>query len=282
MTDASETRDGLLIIPEGVTEIRDGEFAGRGDIVSVSLPDCLRFMDMEAFCECPELKSVRLPAGLGSISPACFAECPKLRDIILPPELESIGEGAFLNCASLRSVTLPDTLRSIDDLSFWGTGLEAVSIPAGVRSIGEQAFWSCEELRRADVNGAETVIGDNAFGSCYKLIEGFIAPGYPPGGDRASELLYTLLWCSCPDRHGAAVSERAERFVRENEALIMERIFKYENIPALSGCVKRGLLSPEKTDGYVRTAADMGLAEMTALLLKARGAGGNTFEELEL
>ena len=282
MTNALEVSEGLLIIPEGVTEIRDGEFAGRGDIVSAILPDSLRFMDMEAFCECPELKSVRLPASLGSISPACFAECPKLCDIALPPALESIGEGAFLNCASLRSIAFPDTLRSIGDLSFWGTGLETVSIPAGVRSIGEQAFWSCEELRRADVNGKDTLIAGDAFGSCYKLIEGFIAPGYPPEGDRASELLYSLLWCSCPDRHGAAVSERAERFVRENEALIMERIFKYENVPALSGCVKRGLLSRDKIDGYVRTAADGGLAEMTALLLKARGTGRDTFEEFDL
>lgn len=282
MTNASELNDGILIIPEGTVDIRDGEYAGRNDIKKLIMPQSLRFIDMEAFCGCEELKEVIFSPKLKSISPACFAECPKLELAKLPPELETVGDGAFLNCVSLRSVVFPDTLTEIGALAYWGTGLEELSIPRGVTSIGEHAFWSCEELRHADVCGKDTVIGDNAFGSCYKLISGYIAPGYPPQSDPPSELLYTLLWCSCPEKHGAEVSCRAESYIKKNEALIMERIFKYNNIPALSGIVSRGLLKPENTEAYVRQAVDTGRPEMTALLLKARGAVRNTDTELEL
>ncbi len=274
--------NGILTVPDGTAAIDDGEFAGREDIIELYLPDSVRSLGIEAFCGCTQLKAVRLPSALPEISPACFAECTALECVELPPSLLNIGEGAFLNCAALCAVQLPEGLREIAPMAFWNTGLEQVTIPEGVAVIGENAFWSCESLRRADVLGKNTLIGENAFGSCYELTSGYIAPGYPQEGDAPSELLYTLLWCSCPDRHGVETSRRAEKYIQSNEALIMERIFKYNNIPALSGIVGRGLLGADKTDGYVRISAENGQAELTALLLKARASGRGVEEELEL
>lgn len=274
--------NGTLTVPDGVSSIDDGAFAGREDITRLYLPDSVKTLGIEAFCGCTQLESVRLPSALEQISPACFAECTRLERIELPPVLTVIGEGAFLNCAALCAVTLPDSLREIAPMAFWSSGLEKISIPEGVASIGENAFWSCESLRHADVLGKSTLIGENAFGSCYELISGYIAPGFPPQDDAPSRLLYTLLWCSCPDRHTEQTSRRAEAFVRDNEALIMERIFKYNNTPALSGIVSRRLLSCENTDSYVRISAESGQAELTALLLKARAAGRDLDEEFEL
>lgn len=282
MTEAFEIQNGILTVCDGVTELTDALFAGREDIESVYLPDSVRILGMELFAECPSLKSVRLPSCLRDISPALFAECPALCDIDIPETVVSIGEGAFLNCSSLRAVTLPHGLCEICDMAFWGTGLESVSIPESVQSIGESAFWSCEALTKACVLCHDTRIGENAFGSCYRLIEGYIAPGYPEKSDAPSELLYTLLWCSCPERHSPEVSRRAEAFIRANEGLILERIFKARNIPALTGIAKMGILSPSEIEKYVRLSAETGETELTALLLNAQGKKRSFDEDFEL
>lgn len=282
MTGAFAPDKGILTIPEGVTELPDAAFAGRDDVISIVLPDSIQSLGIQCFAECPNLKKVRLPVFLSELPGACFAECGALSDIRLPETLERIGDGAFINCPELRSISFPDTLREINMYAFWGTGLERVVIPEGVELIGESAFWSCDNLIRADVLGESTRISENAFGSCYRLTQGYIAPGYPAEGDAPSELLYTLLWCSCPSRHSEKTSQRAEAFIAANEALIMERIFKYNNTAALSGLIGRELLPSEKLESYVRFSAENGQNELTALLLKAQGAKRDIYEEFEL
>ncbi len=239
---------GVLVLPQDMTEIAVEAFTNREDLVKVVIP-----------------------AGVTHIGAAAFAGCENLERVELPHGLQIIGTGAFLDCVSLREVLFPDSLRQIEPMAFWNSGLEQVTVPAQVESIGENAFWSCEKLRRADVLGKNTQIGVNAFGSNYGLLEGYIAPGYPAEQSAPAELLYTLLWCSCPDRHDATVSQRAEELIHEKEMLIMERILKYNNIPAMTGLARRHLLRQENIDGYVRCAIEAGQVDLTALLLEAKG-----------
>ena len=274
--------DGVLTFCPGVTYVRSQQFCQREDIVKVIVPDGVGFMEDECFTECPNIEEVTLPEGLINIGPAAFAVCPKLRRINIPSTVRSIDSGAFIFCDELREIRLPDGLETVGEYAFQNTGLETVDVPAGVKSIDECSFFSCENLRRADVRGKNTAIGTDAFGSNYKLIEGYIAPGYPETTDSASELLYTLLWCSCPDRHSPAVTARAEAFVRKNEAIIMERILKADNIPAMTGLAGRGLLSANTIDLCVRETLLSGKTELTALLLKAKNAADTDEGEFEL
>lgn len=257
--------------PAGMTALADGACAGRGDIRRAILPEGLLTIGSEAFSGCTALEEVVLPPQLTVIGAAAFAGCESLARLTLPPALQVIGEGAFLGCTALHHLALPDGLRRIDPMAFWGSGLYAVDVPASVTSIGESAFWSCESLRRANVWGQQTVIGENAFGSDYALVEGYIAPGYPHEDSAPAELQYTLLWCSCPERHTPAVSERAKRLIRRQEALVMERILKYDNVPALSGLVHGRLLNPAHIDGYLRAAVEAERTDLVALLLEAKG-----------
>ena len=98
----------------------------------------------------------------------------------------------------------------------------------------------------------------------------------------SAELLYTLLWCSCPERHGEAVSRRAEDFIRSREGLIMERILKMNNIPAMTGLSGTGLLSAPMIDESLKTALKEGLNEISALLLKAKTAASPWEGDFEL
>lgn len=251
--------DGVLTLPSGISIIENEAFAGQTELTEVILPDTVR-----------------------EIGAAAFAGCENLRRIVLPEGLHTIGQGAFLDCTALREIVLPESLHRIESMAFWNSGLERVSVPVGVEYIGETAFWSCENLRRADVLGAETVIEKNAFGSNYALIEGYMAPGYPAENSAPAELLYTLLWCSCPERHNEITACRAEKLIREQEGLIMERILKYNNVAAMTGLVHRQLLKRENIDTYLRQSLAADQRELTALLLEAKGQRQYDETEFEL
>lgn len=270
-----------LLIPFGTEYIEDGEFS-ECEAERVILPESLKEIGSEAFSGCARLREISLPPMLRELSPAVFLDCEVLERVEMPEGLLEIGEGAFVNCGALREISFPSSLRRIDAMAFWGCGLESVTVPASVESVEENAFWECESLREANVLGRATAVGDNAFGSCYNLTRGYIAPGYCGKTDAPAELLYTLLWCTCPSRHDAATGERARAFIGANEQLVMERVFKYNNTAALTGIAELALLRPENINGYVRQAADAGLTELTALLLKARGAARDLDGEFKL
>ncbi len=226
-----------------------------------------------AFYENEDLVTLSLPEGLEVISAAAFAGCTSLTHIQLPSSLREIGEGAFLGCVSLHQILLPANLTTIGEMAFWGSGLDTISVPLSVTHIGDSAFWDCPNLRQADVLNPNTKIGTNAFGNCPSLMSGYIAPGFPAEDSSPAELLYTLLWCSCPDRHTALTSSRACQFIREKEELIMERILKTNNIPAMTGLADQRLLASQNIDTYLRQSLELGLTEITALLLAAKGGG---------
>ena len=282
MTNDFQLADGVLTIRDGVRYLKSQQFAQNSDITEVYIPNSVGFMEEEVFAECENLRKVRLPAGLVNIGVATFVSCISLEDIVLPPGLKTIDDGAFLFCQSLKSISLPYGLESILQLAFQNTGLESITIPETVKEIGEEAFFECEALTEVNVLGKETVIGKNAFGSNYSLIRGFIAPGYPEENSPPAEMLYSMLWAGCPERHDEKTSARAEGFIRSNESLVMERIFKYNNIPALNGISERRLLEPSHIDAYVKTALELGMTEITALLLKAKGEERNNEGEFDL
>ena len=198
-----------------------------------------------------------------------FAENEEITGVLLPEGIEDIGEVAFFGCTKLREIRLPESLRVIREEAFGESGLESIVIPEGVRRICEKAFFSCHDLRRIEVLPEDPVIEVDAFGDCPKLLEGYVACGYPQKTNPPEELLYTLLWCTCPERHRKETSERASAFVRNNEGLIMERILKFGNSAALSGIVRLGLLRSENIAGYVEQANRNRQTELVTLLLSA-------------
>lgn len=282
MIKALETYDGTLVIPEGFEQIPESACTGREDIRRVVIPQSVYSIGPEAFAECTALEEVIFPDSFLHVSAAAFLNCSSLSRVVLSQDLQSINEGAFLGCTALKTLELPNTLEFIGEMAFWCSGLEEISVPASVKQISENAFWDCAELRRAEVLGADTRIEKNAFGNCPLLTEGFIAPGYPEDDSPPAQLLYTLLWCSCPQRHNPDTCRRAAEFIRQQEELMMERILKSRNAAALNGIVSQGLLEPSHVDGYIRACAEIGATELTALLLQAKHSATNMEGEFDL
>lgn len=215
----------------------------------------------------------------GRLTEGAYAQDESLTSVIIPEGVTDIGEIAFYGCTSLREVILPQSLKTIREEAFGETSLREVFFPAGLELIGEKAFFSCNELHRINVPGASTVIESDAFGCCDTLQEGYIACGYPDGIRHHEELLYTLLWCSCPERHGPEISAHAIDFIHKYEDLIMEWVIKHNNIPAMNGLSSTGLLRGNINEYLIKSNL-AGTSEITALLMSA---SSNTDEgEFEL
>lgn len=60
-------KDGILIIPDDVTEIEHHAFAHRSDFTSVIIGENVTSIGVAAFAECSELTSVKIPDGVISI-----------------------------------------------------------------------------------------------------------------------------------------------------------------------------------------------------------------------
>lgn len=123
-----------ITIPDCVTELGDGAFAGTG-LTSVVVPDGITTLS-STFLKCSELTDVTLPDSVTIL--VAFSECTSLASIDIPDSVTHIG--GFDGCTALTSVTLPDGVTDILGGAFKGSGLTEITIPDGVTHMGQEAF----------------------------------------------------------------------------------------------------------------------------------------------
>jgi len=136
-----ETIGDVLVLPEGLEYVEDGEFVNLKNITKVVLPESLIGIGDDAFEDCTNLEEINFPDGLQSIGNGAFSGCA-LKEVKVPA-LTSIGrhqvfgyvekvifaEGrttisnySFANCSHLKEVIFPKSLMSILNNAFYGCG----------------------------------------------------------------------------------------------------------------------------------------------------------------
>ena len=106
-----------LVIPYGVTEIRDYSFlCFRRQLKSVEIPDTVEKIGEFAFWGCLKLDSVIIPDSVKYISRFAFNSTGLKGDIIIPESVEYIGEGAFNACYDIKNVYILNPECVIDDV----------------------------------------------------------------------------------------------------------------------------------------------------------------------
>ena len=102
-----------------------------------------------SFQNCDKLLSVTIPNTVKYIGDKAFDGCKNLTSITIPNSIEEIGEYAFRNCVNLTSITLPQNVTAIGRYAFWGCScLNTLKIYQNTTSIGELAFCDCKELKK--------------------------------------------------------------------------------------------------------------------------------------
>lgn len=101
-----------VIVPEGITQIKNYAFFEANFITSVKLPETLESIGVYGFNHCYSMTSISLPGSLTSIGQEAFAGCPALTEMILPPSVTSVGNMAFNNCSGIIKSAYPEQLET--------------------------------------------------------------------------------------------------------------------------------------------------------------------------
>ena len=173
-----QTEDGVVTLPERVTEIGQGAFSGVTGLKEVIIPGTVKVIQQDAFSYNNEIEKVTIMDGVERIEESAFAYCTNLKEITIPDSVVSLGVATFANCYSLTSVklsnnitriesgvfqacpitslVLPENLEYIEQNAFIGASINTMEIPANVTYIASGAFNYCSNLYNLTINEANS------------------------------------------------------------------------------------------------------------------------------
>ena len=208
---AETSYSGNIVIPDAVkykdqyyavAKIGASAFARDSDLVSVILPNSVRYVDRVAFYNCVKLESITFGRDIKSFGQSAFYNCTSLkavhisdlvgwckvdfgfdfdnnplvyakhlylngtevRDLVIPSSITEIPQYAFEGCYSLKSVTIHDKVKVIHQDAFEScVNLDSVALPNSSFSIGSAAFYRCSSLTSITIPANVQSIGDLAF-----------------------------------------------------------------------------------------------------------------------
>lgn len=169
-----------LVIPEGVTEIKNNAFAGSA-FTSVTFPEGVIRIGSNAFCDCYSLNTpLVLPNSLTTIEESAFDDCYALPEVYFGDNIASIGNYAFDHC--------PLTKVHITDLAKWcgvefrtnqistaghlyidGEEIVDLVIPDGVEVVNNYAFNSFVGFQSVTIPPSVTTLGSYVFSGCNNI-----------------------------------------------------------------------------------------------------------------
>ena len=124
-----------LVIPEGITEVKNYAFNGYTGLKSVTFPTTLTKIGFSAFSNCTGLTAVNLPDNITELGQFCFDYCENVTTLKLSKGLTSISTAAF-NGLSITELTIPDGVTQIAINAFFNcTKLTEVTLPERVLPI---------------------------------------------------------------------------------------------------------------------------------------------------
>ena len=137
-----------------VTVIPNYTFANLTKLTSVTLPDSISEIGLQAFQKCTGLSEITLPSGLTKIGESAFEESALQKvDFSKCTALTTIGKKSFKRC-SISSIEIPDTvpLTTVEAYAFDLCALlQSVYLPKSVKTIQICAFANCPKLQTFSV-----------------------------------------------------------------------------------------------------------------------------------
>ena len=223
-----------LVIPDGVTQLKDYVFYNCRSLTSIKLHDGIAGVGDSAFYGCSNLTDIIIPDGMTSIGDFAFQNCDSLTgvyisdleswckiefnysysnplyyannlyldgklvtDLVIPDSITKLNDYAFYNCRSLTSVELHGGITSVGKSAFSGcSGLTSLELSSGLESIGAWAFSSCASLTELTIPDGVTSIGNYAFEGCRDLTRVEIPLSVTQIGQEAFSSCYSaIIYC---------------------------------------------------------------------------------------
>ena len=145
-----------ITMPDSITYIDAYAFGWCNSIISIEIPESVTTIVHAAFAHCYSLKSIKIPDSVTLIDNYVFRECTSLTSIVIPDSVTTLGHSAFRTCTNLTNVVIGNGITNIDCGTFDScTNLVSIIIGNGVTTISEYAFSLCESLDKIYYNGSE-------------------------------------------------------------------------------------------------------------------------------
>ncbi len=178
-----------------VTGIGDFAFFEMDGLVSIAIPDSVKWIGADAFMFCHGLESAMLGTNVAQIGAGAFYECTSLLAIHIPAATTHIGADAFVRCTRLAGITVSSAnpaYRDVDgvlyakDLStliqFPGGKTGDLHVAEGATHVRDRALSDCGGLRNVAFGTGVTHIGADTFRSTRKLEGAYFAGDAPAHG----------------------------------------------------------------------------------------------------
>ena len=157
--------EGVLKIPEGITEIPEYAFSHCEKITEIEFASSVEYIGLEAFEYCIGLKTVVIPETIKNVGSAIFFGCEGLEKAEIYAKLTDL-KGMFNWCDNLKSIKYPDTIEKIE--SFDNCELEKITIGDDVTSVG--LFGNCKNLKFVYIGEkTELLRASGVFSNCPNL-----------------------------------------------------------------------------------------------------------------
>ena len=137
-------QEGDELLP--VTEIGEGAFMMCTSLYSVTLPDSLEIIGVNAFTFCA-LNSIAIPEGVTLIGRAAFGQCTALTEVVIPESVTEIQDMAFAYCSNLKKAVIKGGITELPYRAFYNsyvtmsgnlytsTSLVSIYLPATLEKV---------------------------------------------------------------------------------------------------------------------------------------------------
>lgn len=160
-----------VVIPDGVTKIRNYFFEGWTTLKSITIPDGVKSIGDYALAQCSSLTSITIPDSVTYIGVSTFQNCLGLTSITLPNSGLSLAGSSFNGCRKLTSITIPENIGYVGQNVFYGcSSLASVYIPSKMTNIPISTFTDCTSLNSVTLSEGVSKLNSGAFRGCTSLV----------------------------------------------------------------------------------------------------------------
>ncbi len=122
-----------------------------------------RLIASDAFYNIPSLESITMPDCVEYINDGVFYNCGKMKLSGLPKNLKAIGKSAFMYCGQIDEIDVPSSVNSIGNSAFYGCNIEKLTLREGLCEIGSYVFANNSSLTEIYIPSTVTYLDESAF-----------------------------------------------------------------------------------------------------------------------
>ena len=114
------------------------------------LPESLKSIGEEAFCNCKSLTEIEIPDNVKELEKETFSGCVNLKEVVLGKSLESIGNEVFRLCGNFTKLTVKGNIKNIGSMAFYGTAIKELEVGKEVSSLND-GIYGLKTLEKIEV-----------------------------------------------------------------------------------------------------------------------------------